>query len=67
MPKQKTHKGLRKRVKITATGKILRHRVGGGHLMSGKNAKRRRRIKSPAIIAGKAAAAIRVQLGKGNV
>jgi large subunit ribosomal protein L35 len=66
MPKQKTHKGLSKRVKITATGKISRSRCGGGHLMSGKNAKRRRRIKSPAVITGKAAAAIRVQLGKGR-
>jgi large subunit ribosomal protein L35 len=64
MPKQKTHKGLSKRVKVTATGKIKRHRVGGGHLMSGKNAKRRRRIKSTATIVGKAAAAIRVQLGE---
>jgi large subunit ribosomal protein L35 len=67
MPKQKTHKGLKKRVKITATGKISRSRCGGGHLMSGKNAKRRRRIKSKAIITGRAAAAIRIQLAKGRV
>jgi large subunit ribosomal protein L35 len=64
MPKQKTHKGLSKRVKITATGKIRRSCCGGGHLMSGKNAKRRRRIKSSAIITGTAAKAIRIQLGK---
>jgi large subunit ribosomal protein L35 len=64
MPKQKTHKGLSKRVKITATGKISRSRCGGGHLMSGKNAKRRRRIRSSAIITGTAAKAIRIQLGK---
>ncbi len=47
MPKQKTHKGLKKRVKITASGKVKRGRTGGGHLMSSKNAKRRRRIASP--------------------
>lgn len=64
MPKQKTHKGLSKRVKITATGKISRSRCGGGHLLSGKNAKRRRRIKSSAIITGTAAKTIRIQLGK---
>jgi len=64
MPKQKTHKGLSKRVKITATGKISRRRCGGGHLMSGKNAKRRRRIRSSAITTGTAAKAIRIQLGK---
>ena len=51
MPKQKTHKGLSKRVKITATGKILRGRVGGGHLMSGKNAKRRRKLGRSIVIA----------------
>ena len=64
MPKQKTHKGLSKRVKITATGKINRKRCGGGHLMSVKNAKRRRRIKKVAVITGMAAQAIRIQLGK---
>lgn len=64
MPKQKTHKGLSKRVKVTATGKISRSRCGGGHLLSGKNAKRRRRIRSSAIITGTAAKAIRIQLGK---
>ena len=46
MPKQKTHKGLSKRVKVTASGKVKRKRAGGGHLMSCKNAKRRRNISS---------------------
>ena len=50
MPKQKTHKGLSKRVKITASGKVKRKRTGGGHLMSGKNAKRRRRVRGSAIM-----------------
>jgi len=50
MPKQKTHKGLSKRVKVTATGKIKRSRAGGGHLMSSKNAKRRRRISSATLV-----------------
>ena len=44
MPKQKTHKGLSKRVKVTASGKVKHKRAFGGHLMSGKNANRRRRI-----------------------
>ncbi len=45
MPKQKTHKGLKKRVKVTARGKVLHKRANGGHLMSGKSAKRRRRLR----------------------
>ena len=50
MPKQKTHKGLRKRVKVTASGKVKHKRPGSGHLMSSKNAKRRHRIGGPAIM-----------------
>jgi len=64
MPKQKTHKGLKKRVKITATGKVKYKRAGGGHLMSGKNAKRRRRVGSSSIITGAMAKNIKIELGK---
>jgi len=64
MPKQKTHKGLSKRVKITATGKVRHKRAGGGHLMSGKNAKRRRRVGSSSIITGAMAKTIKIELGK---
>jgi large subunit ribosomal protein L35 len=44
MPKQKTYKAFRKRFKITAHGKVKHKRAGGSHLMSSKNAKRRRRL-----------------------
>ena len=64
MPKQKTHKGLTKRVRITAGGKLKRKRSGGGHLMSGKNAKRRRRIAGSATVAGAAAKTAKMRLGK---
>ncbi len=64
MPKQKTHKGLSKRIKITATGKLRRKRCGGGHLMSGKNAKHRRRVGSSAIMTGATAKTVKIQLGK---
>jgi large subunit ribosomal protein L35 len=64
MPKQKTHKGLNKRVKITATGKVKRKRTGGGHLMSGKNAKRRRRVSSSAIVTSAAAKNAKIKLGE---
>ncbi len=64
MPKQKTHKGLSKRVKVTASGKVKHKRACGGHLMSSKNAKRRRRIGSPAFITGAAAKTAKIQLCK---
>ncbi|MGE5297064.1 MAG: 50S ribosomal protein L35 [Solirubrobacterales bacterium] len=52
MPKQKlkTHKGLAKRVKISANGKIKHRKAGKGHLMSVKSAKRLRKIRRPATV-----------------
>ena len=44
MPKQKTHKGLSKRVKVTASGKVKYKKAFGGHLMSSKSPKRRRAL-----------------------
>ena len=38
MPKQKPHKGLLKRVRITKSGKIKMHRAFGRHLRSHKSA-----------------------------
>lgn len=51
MPKQKTHKGLSKRVKVSARGKVLRKKTFGGHLMSGKSGKRRRKIRKTVVLA----------------
>ena len=44
MPKTKPHKGLKKRVKVTATGKVVRGKANKGHLMSSKTGKRRRQL-----------------------
>ena len=45
MPKQKTKKGLVKRVRVTKTGKVKISRAGKGHLLSKKSAKRRRQLR----------------------
>jgi large subunit ribosomal protein L35 len=39
-----------KRFKITGSGKILRARAGRRHLLTGKNAKRRRRLGKRALV-----------------
>jgi len=48
MPKSvaraKTRKAFAKRMKITGSGKVLRNKPGKRHLLSCKNAKRRRRL-----------------------
>lgn len=51
MAKIKPHKGLKKRVKVTASGKVVRRKANKGHLMSGKPGKRRRRLGRPGQIA----------------
>jgi len=56
MPKQKlkTHKGLAKRVKVSANGKIKHRKAGKGHLMSVKSSKRLRRIRRPSTVTSNA-------------
>ena len=49
--KMKPHKGLLKRVKVTARGKIVRRKANKGHLMSSKSGNRRRRLGKAAVIA----------------
>ena len=50
MPKMKTHKGLKKRVRVTARGKIKHRRAFTGHLMSGKPGSRRQRLRRAGLI-----------------
>ena len=46
MPKQKSHSGFKKRVKISKTGKVLFKKTGARHRMISKNAgsKRKKRL-----------------------
>jgi large subunit ribosomal protein L35 len=44
MPKLKTHRGAAKRFKVTGSGKILREKAYKGHILTKKNAKRKRRL-----------------------
>jgi large subunit ribosomal protein L35 len=44
MPKVKTHRGLAKRVKVTATGKIKRGKAYHSHLLSSKSPKEKSRL-----------------------
>jgi large subunit ribosomal protein L35 len=45
MPKLKTHKGSKKRFKVSATGKVSHKRCGSSHLMSHKSGKQVRRLR----------------------
>jgi large subunit ribosomal protein L35 len=45
MPKLKTHKGSKKRFRVSATGKLKRAQAGKKHLNSHKTAKRKRQLR----------------------
>jgi len=51
MPKLKTHKGIKKRFKVSATGKVSHKRCGSSHLMSHKSGKQVRRLRKRSTVA----------------
>jgi large subunit ribosomal protein L35 len=48
MPKQKTHSGLKKRIKVTGTGKLVRGHAYTGHLAMNKTTKQNRQLRGEA-------------------
>lgn len=66
MPKLKTHKGTAKRIKITSTGKLLRRRAFGNHLLAKKSKSRKRTIKTETVITGAIARNIKRVIGVGS-
>lgn len=51
MPKMKTHKGAKKRFKLTKSGKIKRNQMLRNHIMSSKSSKKKRQLRRPAFAA----------------
>lgn len=52
MPKLKTHKGLMKRIKITASGKVKFKKAFSGHLMSHKSGQKCRHLQLKSLATG---------------
>ena len=50
MPKMKTHKGAKKRFKITGSGKVKRMRAFKSHILTKKSSKRKRRLRQSTTI-----------------
>lgn len=59
MPKQKTHKGTRKRFRLTASGKAKHRQAGTSHLASRMTHKRKRNLRGTACTKNVEAAKIR--------
>jgi large subunit ribosomal protein L35 len=45
MPKMKTHKGAKKRFKITGSGKVKRMRAFKSHILTKKSSKKKRHLR----------------------
>ena len=52
MPKQKTHKGMKKRFKVTASGKATKRSAFRGHILSKKSGKRKRGLRKGSLVLG---------------
>lgn len=51
MPKQKTHKGVKKRFRLTANGKVKHRQAGTSHLAARKTHKRKRLLRGTKVLA----------------
>ncbi len=50
MPKQKTHKGAKKRFRLTATGKVKHRQAGTSHLANRMSQKRKRNLRGTGVL-----------------
>jgi large subunit ribosomal protein L35 len=50
MPKIKTHRGAAKRFRKTGSGKLVRRKAFGSHLLTKKNPKRKRRLMKTVVV-----------------
>lgn len=62
MPKLKTHKGTAKRINITGTGKLIRGRASGNHMLS-KEQGSQESYKTTAVVRGAMAQNVKRALG----
>lgn len=62
--KQKPNKGVRKRVRVTARGKVVHGRRNSAHLNSGKSSKRLRGLRRAHVLTPVFAKKLREALGK---
>ncbi|MBX5440489.1 MAG: 50S ribosomal protein L35 [Solirubrobacteraceae bacterium] len=66
MPKMKTHSGAKKRFKVTAKGKVKARHANTSHILEKKNAKRKRRLGSPAVLGDHDTPRVKKLLGVGK-
>jgi large subunit ribosomal protein L35 len=50
MPKMKSNRGAAKRFKVTASGKVKRHKAYANHILTKKSPGRKRNLRASAIV-----------------
>ncbi|MDP2599802.1 MAG: 50S ribosomal protein L35 [Deltaproteobacteria bacterium] len=65
MPKMKTRKGVRKRFKLTASGKVKRKKAYLRHILSSKTKRQKRHLRKAEMVAAVDAPAIKRMLPYG--
>jgi large subunit ribosomal protein L35 len=65
MPKLKTSKSVKKRIRISKRGRIKHFKAGRRHLLGGKRSKRKRQLGRPAYVSKADQSAIRLLLPYG--
>jgi large subunit ribosomal protein L35 len=65
MPKMKSHRGAAKRFKVTGTGKVLRRKATGNHMLMKKSSSRRRRVEGLTQVGPEAKTVKRMLAGEG--
>ncbi|MEJ2890744.1 50S ribosomal protein L35 [Actinomycetospora aeridis] len=63
MPKNKTHSGTKKRIKVSGSGKLLREKAGKRHLLEKKSSEHTRRLAGQTEIAPQDDKRVRRMLG----
>ncbi len=58
MPKQKTHKGMKKRFTVTASGKAKHRKAFRGHILGKKPGSRKRHLRQDGVVTGASARTI---------
>jgi large subunit ribosomal protein L35 len=57
--KKKTHRGAKKRFKLTGTGRVVRHQSGKRHILTKKTRTRKRRLRREVEQGGSLGAAVK--------
>ena len=50
MPKNKTHSGTKKRIKVTGSGKLMHEQINKRHRLEVKTSKRQRKLQADSVV-----------------